>query len=781
MRLLTVFFFMTLIAISTQATAQNYVVSGTVKDAATGETLLGANIYLESNTSEGVQSNNYGFYSLTTPAGTQKIICSYIGYENFVKVIEVAKNEKLTISLVPVGVKADEVTITADRKDENVTSTQMGTLTLEIDKIKTLPAFMGEVDILKTVQLLPGIKNGGDGSTGFFVRGGGADQNLILLDDAVVYNTGHMLGFFSVFNVDAIKNTTVIKGNMPSQYGGRLSSVLDVTMKEGNNKRLQVEGGIGAIASRLTIQGPIQKDKSSFIVSARRTYVFDVVQPFVSKTKFKGTNYYFYDLNTKANFILTPKDRIYFSGYFGRDVLKFNSNDRGFGINVPYGNTTATLRWNHIISSKWFLNTTAVYNDYKFAFTGKQDAFTFKLSSGIQDWNLKMDFDYAANAKHYVKMGASYTFHTFTPNTASATIGETDFKSNEQKRYAHEVALYINDDYKINKKITANIGVRVPFYQQVGPYDNIQYDSTYIETNRTTFAKGKPVITYKSVEPRININYRLSATSSLKAGYSFNNQFIHLVTSAASTLPTDLWIPSTLKVKPQQGHQYAVGYFRNFDDNTYEASVETYYKKMLNQIEYKEGYYPQINVDTDESFTFGKGEAFGVELLLKKNKGKLTGWIGYTLSKTQRFFPQLNGGRVFQASYDRRHDISVVAMYPLGKRWELGGAFIYYTGRAFTLANGLYTINNWIATQYTERNGYRLIPYHRIDLSATWKAKETRKLKQSITIAVYNAYNRLNQDFIYFSPESTPTGFTTKAFQVSIFPIIPSVTYNFKF
>lgn len=778
MKQLSAFLLFTFLYLNCQA--QDRTLSGYIKDAQTGETLIGATLYCTTDFTLGTDANQYGFYSITLPQGTYTFKVSYIGYETQLLTIVLDKDIQKNIELKPTGITTAEVIITSERKDENVTGTQMGTMDLQMDKIKTLPAFMGEVDILKTVQLMPGIKNGGDGSTGFFVRGGGADQNLILLDDAVVYNTGHMLGFFSIFNADAVKNLTVIKGNMPAQYGGRLSSVLDVTMKEGNNKKFEVEGGIGIIASRLTVQGPIQKNKSSFIISARRTYVMDVVQPIIDTTDFKGTNYYFYDLNAKANYTFSDKDRLYVSGYFGRDVLKFSAADRGFKINVPYGNTTGTVRWNHLFNNKLFMNVSAVYNDYKFEFNGEQEEFKFKLFSGIKDWNLKTDFDYLPNPDHSIKMGANYTFHTFTPNSATAQAGDVTFNTETNRKYAHEMAMYISDDWKINHKWSANIGLRIPFFQQVGPYTRIIYNEQEIPVDTSRYAKNEKVKSYIGLEPRMSVKYSLNAFSSLKAGFTINNQYIHLVTGTSSTLPTDLWIPSSLNVKPQIGYQYALGYFRNFHENMFEASVETYYKYMRNQIEYKEGSTPQLNYDIENTFTFGKGEAYGVEFLLRKNKGKLTGWIGYTLSKTHRFFSTLNQGKAFNASYDRTHDLSVVISYQLHPRWEVGGAFIFYTGRAFTLPTGRFFTNNWFATEYTERNGYRLKPYNRADVSLTFKSKPTAKFKSSWTLAFYNLYNRHNQDFIYFDTNLSSAGYDIQAYQVSIFPIIPSLTWNFK-
>jgi outer membrane receptor for ferrienterochelin and colicin len=442
---------------------ENFTISGYVKDGATGETLIAANIINKSNPSQGVATNLYGFYSLTLPTGEYTLIFSYLGYSNKEITVNLTDNQRLNIELAE-GVTIQEIVVTGERKDKNVSSTEMGTVELQMDDIKKLPAIFGEVDILKTLQLLPGVSSAGEGSAGFYVRGGGPDQNLVLLDEAVVYNSGHMFGFFSVFNSDAIKNTSLIKGGMPAYYGGRVSSVVDIQMKEGNNKNYAVEGGIGLIASRLTIEGPIQKEKSSFMVSGRRTYAFDLAQPALKGTNFEGTNYYFYDLNAKANHIFSDKDRIYFSAYFGRDVLNYTSLERDFEFRMPYGNTTATIRWNHLYNDKLFMNVSAIYNDYDFSFDGRQSDFSFSLFSGVRDYNAKIDFDYAPNVKHYIKFGINYNFHKLTPNIARASAGDVDFKTDLESKYAHEAAIYIQDDYKVSDYLSVNIGLRTSIF-----------------------------------------------------------------------------------------------------------------------------------------------------------------------------------------------------------------------------------------------------------------------------------------------------------------------------
>ncbi|RME94003.1 MAG: TonB-dependent receptor, partial [Bacteroidetes bacterium] len=613
------------------------------------------------------------------------------------------------------------------------------------------------------------------GNAGFYVRGGGPDQNLVLLDEATVYNSGHLLGFFSVFNADAIKNTTLIKGGMPAYYGGRLSSVVDIQMKEGNQHSYEVDGGIGLIASRLTLQGPIVPDQSSFIVSTRRTYALDLAQPALDQTDFAGTNYYFYDLNAKINHKFSHKDRIFASAYFGRDVLTYRSNVRDFFFNLPYGNATATLRWNHLFSDKLFFNLSAIYNDYDFQFGGGQGEFAVDVFSGVRDYNLKLDFDYFPNPQHSIKYGVHYTYHKMIPNIANATNGEETFSNELEPKYAHEGGIYVQDDWKLSTVLSVKAGLRVSTFTQVGPYTSL--------IDGTRYDKGEPVTTYLGWEPRLSARYQLSAEASLKAGLTVTNQYLHLVSNSTSTLPGDIWVPSTEYVKPQSGIQYAVGYFRNLQDNTYETSIEIYYKDLDNQIDYRENYVNNPADNLELEFVFGKGRAYGTELYLNKRKGALTGWIGYTLSRTERIFPDINNGEAFPAVYDRRHDLSVVANYTLSPKWEFGAAFVYGTGQAYTPLETLYFIEQDLVLEYGTRNSVRLIPYHRLDLSATFtpKPESEKRFNSSWAFSVYNVYNRRNPFFTYYDLETDVEAGTAqaKALQVSLFPIIPSVSWNF--
>lgn len=762
-------------------------VSGYVRDQSSGENLPGANVGIM-ELKRGVNTNNYGFYSISVQPGKYSLKISYLGFEPQIITLEIDKDVVLNIELLPKNVIQKEIVIKDVRKDNNVKSTEMGMHQLSMENVKKLPVIMGEVDILKSLQLLPGVSSAGEGQSGFYVRGGGPDQNLILLDDAVVYNTGHLFGFFSVFNGDAIKNVTLIKGAPPANYGGRLSSVVDVTMKEGNNKKYQVEGGIGLIASRLSIQGPLLKNKSSFMISARRTYVDALVKPFVKSTSsFKGSGYYFYDLNAKANYIVSKKDRLYLSGYLGKDVFTFRNKERTFSVNVPWGNKTATLRWNHEFNNKLFLNTTVTYNDYNFTFSGGQEAFKVKFYSGIRDWSGKFDFDYYSKFNHNFKFGGTYTYHTFTPSTVSGEASGVEFKPDQTfRKYAHEMGVYALDEFDLGSKIKFNIGIRYSRFMQTGPYTRYTFDQNNVKSDSTTYGAGEIAKSYGGFEPRFNVRYTVTETSSIKLSAAKTYQYLHLVTNNGSTLPTDIWSPSTYFVKPQMAWQYSAGAFKNFFDNKVETSVEVYYKDMHNLLEYREGYVPSSLRDVDYDFVFGNGYAYGAEFFINKTKGRLTGWLAYTLAWTYRKFDKLNGGERYLAKYDQRHNISFTSTYELNKKWTISGVFVFGSGNRVTLPTSLYSIDNQLYQEYSKLNNYALPPYHRLDLAAIYtpRAASTKKLKGSWTFSIYNVYSRQNPYLVYLDVQggvSSANGVQLKVKQVSIFPILPSITYNFKF
>jgi hypothetical protein len=762
-----------------------YTLSGYIRDSLSQENLIGAAITVKGQ-SRGINSNAYGFFSITLPAGEYTLSVSFVGYVPMEVPVSLRQNTEQNISLMPKSGLSQEIVISARKRDANVKNAQMGQIDLSMNRIRSLPVIFGEVDPLKTLQLMPGITNAGEGNSGLYVRGGGPDQNLIMLDDAVVYNSGHLFGFFSIFNGDAIKNTTLIKGGMPAQYGGRLSSVLDISMKDGNMKEFQVEGGIGTIASRVSIQGPLKKDKASFIISGRRTYIDALAKPFIKKSnQFYGSGYFFYDLNAKVNYRFSDKDRLYISGYFGRDVFDFVNGQRSFDIEIPWGNATMTARWNHVFNRKLFANTTLVYNDYNFRFGALQNDFQLQLISGIRDLTAKTDFDWYASPKHKVKYGAQYTFHRFTPSVVSGQQDTTVFEpNNSQVKYANEFAAYIQDDWDLSDKIKINAGLRWSGFQQVGPYTKYIQDADGNKLDSTQYGSGQPVKTYGGLEPRLTIRYAFNDESSVKGAVARNMQYIHLVSNAGTTLPTDVWVPSTYRVNPQISWQYSLGYYRNFKDNMWETSVEVYYKSMQNQIEYREGYTPSIR-DPEEEFVFGNGWSYGAEFFINKSRGRFTGWIGYTLSWTWRKFPELNQGNKYPAKYDRRHDLSIVGVYEASPKWKFSGVFVYATGNAATLPERFYVMEGVLNQEYSNINQYRLASYHRLDFSATYtpKPNNPKKFKSSWVFGIYNVYSRLNPYFIYFDQTGSPYDGTlqVQAKQVSLFPIIPSVTWNFKF
>ena len=785
-------------------TSQNHTLSGYVKDAKTGEALIGVSIFVEKE-SKGVTTNVYGYYSISLNPGQYDVKYSYVGYSSIVKTVQFSDHVRLNIELSESKDLLDEVVVYAKQSDENTKGTQMGKIELSMDKIKTIPAFMGEVDILKTIQFLPGVSSGGEGNTGFYVRGGGPDQNLILLDEATVYNASHLFGFFSVFNADAIKNVSLTKGGMPANYGGRLSSVLDITMKDGNYKSFQGDGGIGLIASRLTLQGPIKEDTASYIISGRRTYIDVLAEPFIPESSpSKGSGYYFFDLTAKVNWRLSDKDRLYLSSYFGRDIFSFQNKDLDFNFKVPWGNATASLRWNHLFSDKLFVNTTGVFTDYNFAFEGGSNGFNFRLGSGIRDFNLKQDYTYYHNSLHNIKFGWNYTFHRFIPSSLSASSGDVEFNTiDEIKIFGNEYAIYFQDEWDVNENLKINLGFRLSAYQHVGPFTRYYKNPNTGATDSTTsYSNFEAIKTYFGPEPRFSARYLLPDKSSFKFGFAHNYQYIHLASISSVSLPTDLWFPSTENVKPQVGTQYSVGYFRNFFKNNYEASVEVYYKDLNNLIEYKENSFPEdnLNNNVDNQLTFGNGYSYGAEFFIKKRNGDFNGWIGYTYSKTMRKFDAIDNGEWFPAKYDRRNDFSLVGQYQISKRVNVGAVFVYATGNSISLPERRWFSleENRVITVWSKRNQYRLNPYHRLDISLTIDSKsfkkkvdiETNKIekvKKKVTsswnFSVYNAYNRANPYFIFFNFSGDPVQGTAEfgASQVSLFPILPSVTWNFKF
>lgn len=753
-----------------------HVVSGYIKDEKTGEALIGATIMVKEKTGIAITTNSYGFYSLTLPAGNYTLLITAIGYEASPIPLSLTQNRQLDLRIKPAARELEEVVVAARKEVSKLRQTTMGIERLNLSETSKIPVIMGERDIIKVLQLLPGVKNAGEGSAGFHVRGGGADQNLILLDEAPVYNATHLMGFFSVFNADALKDVTLYKGNMPAEYGGRLSSVLDIKMKDGNDQQYGVDGGIGLLASRLSVQGPIVKDKGSFIVSGRRTYA-DLFLGLSSDETVKDSKLYFYDLNVKANYRINNKNKVFLSGYFGKDVMGISDF-----FNLDWGNTTATFRWNHIFNSRLFSNTSLIYSNYKYKVTNDDlGGNKVHTTSEITDYNFKQDFQFTPGNNHQVKFGINSIYHTINPGTLTSTAG-LQSSNLRLKRYAWENAAYASHEMKITKQLTINYGLRLSSFSVIGPGDfyNMQYNGTSKFYDTLSYSNKKIIKTYFNLEPRFSAAYVIDNNNSVKAAYTRSTQNLHLISSLTVAQPTDLWIPSSLIVKPEISDQFSVGYFRTLGNNAYELSVEGYYKILQNQVDYKDGAQLEFNSSVETELVFGKGRAYGAELLVKKKKGKLTGWFGYTLAKTERQFPEINNGQYYPTRYDRTHDISIVAMYTLNKKWSFSANWVYYTGNAVTFPSGKYEINGNIVNYYTERNGYRMPDYHRLDLGATLQGKKRIRYESSWTFSVYNAYGRENPFMMKFRKSQTDPS-RTEAVQYSLFKFVPSVTYNFKF
>ncbi|MCB0523275.1 MAG: TonB-dependent receptor [Lewinellaceae bacterium] len=749
------------------------IVSGVLRDAQSGETLIGATVQAPS-LSIGNYSNEYGFYSLSLPVSEDSVelVFSYIGFETISRKVKPVGEIKLDIALSQIGTLIDEVVIKANALEDKMRSTEMSVTTLTSKEIKAVPVLFGESDILKILQLKPGFTPGSEGTTGLFVRGGNSDQNLIVLDEAVVYNPNHLFGFFSTFNSDAVKDLKVYKGGFPAQYGGRLSSVIDVRMKEGNNKKFTGSGGIGLIASRLTLEGPIQKDKSSFMISGRRTYV-DLITREVNKANVdnpdyvKIPDYYFYDLNTKVNFTLSPKDRLYLSGYFGRDV--FNFKDETFNFRFDWGNATGTARWNHQFGSKLFANTTFTFSDYRYKIQNILQGFSFSLSSNIKDANGKVDFYYQPNNEHTIRFGGNATYHNFITARLKAGSDDGQVKFEAGRDYdGAEFGAYFADEWSILPRVKLNYGLRFSAWN-----------------NSPAF--------YFNVEPRLAANYSVSEKWSIKGSYARMNQYVHLLASSGLSLPTDIWYPSTEGIKPEVSDQIAIGTSYLLGDQIL-ITWEAWYKWLQNQVDFIDGAELFGNNELENELTIGRGKAYSpLELEIEKKEGKLTGWIGYTLAWVKRGeFKDINGGKYFPPRYDTRHNFTVVGTYELSKKWQFTATWVYSSGYVSWLPIGRYSLQDvpgapfqTIVPVYGERNSFRYPPYMRGDLGIVYKWKK-RWSEHDITVSVYNVTDRRNPYFIYIDGKyeetdlgEVPVGVQAK--QVSLFPILPSVTWNFKF
>jgi len=751
---------------------EKHTISGSVYDSKTGETLSGATILLKGE-NLGTVTNAYGFYSLAVPSGNHVLIARTSGYQSIELEISIENDKTLDLRLNEVIQSLEEVIITAQQRNANITNTEIGTEKLEIKEIKKIPVLFGEQDVLKVLTLTPGVKTTGEGSGGMFVRGGNSSQNLILLDEAIVYNPNHLLGFFSTFNSDAIKDLTLYKGTAPAEFGGRISSVMDIKMKEGNNQKFHIGGGIGIISSRLNIEGPIVKDKGSFLVTGRRTYA-DLFLKLSPDDAINQNKLYFYDLNLKSNYRINDKNRIFLSGYFGRDVLSFA--DR-FGID--WGNVTGTFRWNHIWNSKLFSNTTLIYSDYDYRVKITRDVDEFSLTSVIKNWNLKQDFEYFLNNKNKISFGLNSIFYTITPGQVDVSEGSDINPVQLQDKNALENSLFVTHQWKPSTRFNMEYGLRLTSYNLLGAGDFYTYDNGEI-LDSLHFGSGEIVQTYNNLEPRLNMAYILNETQSLKASYTRNTQNLHLLQNSNSSTPTDIWIASSINVKPEIGDQASIGYFKNFKEDTYQLSAETYYRWMHNQVDLKDGAEIRANEHIEGELLYGKGRAYGLELMFKKKTGRFTGWAAYTLSRTERKIDGINEGNWYVARQDATHDISLVGMFDISDKWNISATWVYSTGNAVTMPSGKYEINGNTEFYYTERNGYRMPAYHRLDIGATRTIKKSEKFESSLNFSMYNAYGRKNAYTIDFEVDPNDATKTT-AVMTYLFTFVPSITYNFKF
>lgn len=773
-RVLFIIFILFFTSNSVVAQSTKYTISGTIKDSSSGETLLSTTIRVKELGNIGTTSNEYGFYSLTLAEGGYTLVVNYYGYEKKEVSIKLSENLILNIDLVRLEEKIKEfkeIKVSATKENRNVSGAETGMIKMDVKALEKIPVFAGEKDIIKTFTLTPGFKTAGEGNSGFFVRGGAADQNLILLDEAPVYNASHLLGFFSTFNSDALKEVTLYKGGMPSQYGGRTSSVLDIKMLDGNDKKFHVGGGVGIISSRLSVEGPIVKNKGSFMISGRRTYA-DV---FLKLTDdFKDNRLYFYDLNLKANYKINDKNRVFLSGYFGQDNLGLGEL---FGIN--WGNATGTIRWNSVLSPKLFSNTSFIFSNYNYKIAINSGTLAVDIRSKIQDFNVKQDFTYIINPSNKLKFGVNAIHHTITPGQIESD--DPNFAFEElQDRYAWENSGYVSHEWNPSERLSFIYGLRATNFSLMGAGEFYSFDSLGIVSQTTTFNKGEIVQNYFNLEPRFTSSFMLDSSSSLKLGYARNIQNLHLISNSTSSTPTDLWIPSSANVKPEISDQLSLGYFRNFFNNRYELSVEAYYKDMQNQVDYKDGASTIANDKVEGELLYGKGRAYGVELFFKKKYGRFNGWISYTLSRTEKQIDGINNSNWYAARQDRTHDVSLVGIYDINDKLSVSATWVFYTGSAVTFPSGKYYIDGNIQWLYTERNGYRMPNYHRLDLSVTYYNKKTDKFESSWNFGIYNAYARENAWTISFrESETDPT--KTEAVQIALFRLVPSITYNFKF
>ncbi len=764
--------------------------SGYIKDADSGETLIGASAYFPS-LGTGTTSNEYGFYSITVPIGDYKVDYSYLGFETLTFDISMRENVTRDVEMGEDIAELVEVVVTSEAEDKNISDTEFSVNKLDIRTITKIPALLGEVDVIRSIQLLPGVSTVGEGATGFNVRGGGVDQNLVLLDEAPVFNSSHLFGFFSVFNPDAVKDVKLYKGGIPAKYGGRLSSILDVRMKEGNNKKLAVSGGVGFIFSRLSVEAPIIKDKASFILAGRRSYIDVLSRPFLNDD-FAGTALNFYDVTLKTNYKINEKNRLFLSGYLGRDNFRFGEN-AGF----DWGNETATLRWNHLFSDKLFSNFTAYFSNYDYQIKfGSDDVDSFDWDAAIRTYSAKGDISYFANPKNQITFGAQGIIYEFSPgNAVGVSQGErTEFSVD--RKYAIEGGIFVQNEQTINKKFSLQYGLRLSYFDYTGEglaytFDEIAPgERKVLATVSEPFDQFESIQRYANLEPRASLKYQTSPSSSVKLSYNRMAQYIHLISNSTAASPLDVWLPSTNNIEPQIANQYAAGFFKNFNNNMFETSLEVYYKDFENQVDYIDGADLFVNELIEAELLVGDGRAYGVEVQLEKKKGQFTGWVSYTLARSERLVPSINNDEWYPSRFDQTHNLSTTLFYEFNDRWTVSGNFVFNTGTPATFPTGRIEQQGFVIPEVSNdvRNNVRIPNFHRLDLSATFRGKkyDQKKLKGEWVFAAYNVYNRRNPFSIFFEQDQVriPNGdpIQTQAIRLSVIgSIIPSVAYNFKF
>ena len=790
--------FSLLFCLELSAQSRRFTISGNITDSATGENMAGATVYVEELKS-GTTANAYGFYSITIPEGKYTLAVAFVGYEPYRQTIDLTNDLRQNIKLTQKSAEIAEVVISTERHNVNVTRAEMSVEKISVQTLKRIPALMGEVDVIKAIQLLPGVQSTAEGSSGFSVRGGSHDQNLIILDEATVYNASHLLGFFSVFNSDAIKDVKLYKGDIPASFGGRLSSLLDVRSKDGNNQNFAATGGIGTISSRLTLEGPLLSNKLSYLLSGRRTYA-DAFLALAEDKNIKKSSLYFYDLNAKMNYRINDNNRLFFAAYAGHDNLGASF------IGMNFGNQTVTLRWNHLFSPRLFSNFTLIgnyYNSYIKMEQNKQMAMEWK--SKLRDYGFKGDFSYLLNPNNSIKFGYQLTHHTIIPGEGGGVGAQSVIaKFSTPGQFALEHNAYVANEQKSGDHLTVKYGLRYTLFQNIGNGEKTYQLENYAVSDSAVYARGVVYHTTGRLEPRLGMVYEFNGANSVKASYARTAQFIQIASNSAANSPLDVWFQATPNVKPQMCDQFAVGYFRNFGNDMFETSVELYYKKMKDVIDFKDhaelvktGLRQSVTLDIvdlkdhadvvggsdfERELRFGSGLSYGLELMIRKNKGKLNGWASYTLSKARRTIDEINDGKAYRSPFDKPNNISVVLNYELSRQWIVSANWVYASGTPVTYPVGRFRVGEKYVPIYSERNAYRYPAYHRLDLSATWsfKGNERRRFKSELNFSLYNAYGRHNTWIITFQEDIYDPNITY-AEKTYLFSFVPSVTYNFKF